>query len=167
MKITTQRLILNPVSMDDKFDICREFTSELTRFMPFNPTGNLTEIENFILLSQQKIENKKRLVLSIFNKENNDFLGICELDNIDKKEIEIGLWIKINEQEKGYGTEVVESLISFAEKNYDFDYLYYPVDKDNIASCKIPQKLGFKPFRSYEKYKSESTMLNIIEYRKL
>ena len=80
--------------------------------------------------------------------------------------VEIGLWLKKSVHGIGYGTETVKTLIEFAEAHLDFEYLFYPVDKDNCASRKIPEKLGFIPTRSYEKKKSETENLHIIEYRK-
>lgn len=45
-------------------------------------------------------------------------------------------------------------------------YLIYPVDKENVSSRRIPEKLGFFVFAEYKKAKDENTFLHIIEYRK-
>jgi ribosomal-protein-alanine N-acetyltransferase len=80
--------------------------------------------------------------------------------------VEIGLWLKKSAHGNGYGTETVKTLIEFAEAHLDFEYLLYPVDKDNWISKKIPEKLGFIPTRTYEKKKSGTENLHIIEFRK-
>jgi RimJ/RimL family protein N-acetyltransferase len=64
------------------------------------------------------------------------------------------------------GTEIITSLLQFLEKNFTFKYIVYPVDEENSASKKIPEKLGFIPAKKYKKYKDPSTDLNIVEYRK-
>ncbi|MBT2620089.1 GNAT family N-acetyltransferase [Chryseobacterium sp. ISL-6] len=64
------------------------------------------------------------------------------------------------------GTEIIINLIEFLENNFTFKYIFYPVDEENIASKKIPEKLGFVPYKKYQKNKSASSFLNIVEYRK-
>ena len=39
------------------------------------------------------------------------------------------------------------------EQNFEFNYIIYPVDKENIRSRKIAEKLGFLPFETYKKKK--------------
>ncbi|MDW9382176.1 GNAT family N-acetyltransferase [Chryseobacterium sp. JV558] len=80
--------------------------------------------------------------------------------------MELGLWLKKNSQGKGLGTEIITALIEFLENNFTFHYILYPVDEENTASKKIPEKLGFIPTKRYKKYKDHVTDLNIVEYRK-
>ncbi len=80
--------------------------------------------------------------------------------------IELGLWLKKDAQSNGYGTEIITGLIEFLENNFTFKYILYPVDEENIASRRIPEKLGFTPFKRYQKNKNSTTDLHIIEYRK-
>jgi ribosomal-protein-alanine N-acetyltransferase len=164
--VETDRLVLRPVSDEFKFDICNEFTPEVTKFMPFTPTGDMKVTEDFIARSNQELISGKGIQFCIIEKESNEFLGCCGLHHTDTKAVEIGLWLKKSVHGIGYGTEIVRELVGLAEKNLDIDYLFYPVDKDNCASRKIPEKLGFIPTRSYEKKKSETENLHIIEYRK-
>ncbi len=164
--INTDRLILQPVSDEFKFDIWREFTAEVTKYMPFTPNGDIKVTEDFIYRSNQELIENRSIHLCIIKKESNEFLGVCGLHNIDTKAVEIGLWLKVNAHGIGYGTEVVRALINFAEKNLDIEYLYYPVDKDNIASRNIPEKLDFIQATTYLKMKNDNENLDIIEYRK-
>lgn len=164
--VNTDRVILQPVSEEFKFDICKEFTLEVTRFMPFLPTGNIKETEDFIARSNQELLSGKAIHFCIINKEANEFLGCCGLHHIDTKNVEIGLWLKRSVHGHGYGTETVKALVELAEINFEIEYLLYPVDKDNWASRKIPEKLGFVPAKTYETKKSETEILHIIEFRK-
>jgi len=165
--IHTDRLILQPVSDEFKFDIWREFTTEVTKYMPFTPDGDIKVTENFIYRSNQELIDNKSIQFCILKKDSNEFLGVCGLHNyIDTKAVEIGLWLKINVHGIGYGTEVVRALIIFAEKNLDIEYLFYPVDKDNKASRNIPEKLNFFQATTYLKKKHDTQNLDIIEYRK-
>jgi [ribosomal protein S5]-alanine N-acetyltransferase len=100
------------------------------------------------------------------NKESGEFLGVCGLHHTDTAAIEIGLWLKIGEHGKGYGTEAVKALIKFAEEHFKPDFLYYPVDKLNTASRNIPEKLGFTIVKEYLRIKSSTENLNLVEYQK-
>jgi len=166
IRVDTTRLKIEPVSDTYKVDICNEFTAEVTKFMPFNPTGDLSAIEDFLQSSLLEMKNGTGLHFCIILKETNEFLGCCGIYNIDTNIIEVGLWVKKTAQEKGYGTETVEALIDFAEQNLEYDYLVYPVDKENLASRAIPVKFGFLLAKEYPKKKSDTKILNILEFRK-
>ena len=165
--IHTGRVILQPVSNGFKLDICREFTPEITRYMPFTPTNDIKDTEDFIAHSAEELISGKAIHFCILKAETNEFLGCCALDHIDSRAVEIGLWLKKSAHGNGFGTDTVKALIDFAEQNIDFDYLFYPVDKNNYASRNIPQKLGFFVATSYEKNKNETDTLCVIEYRKI
>jgi ribosomal-protein-alanine N-acetyltransferase len=167
IEIVANRIVLRPVSMEYKEPICREFTTEVTKYMPFTPSGDITVTEDFIRNSRQELLDQTNLELCILLKNNDhEFIGCCGLHCINTRAIEIGLWLKKSVHGKGYGIETVEALIDWANKQLDFDYLFYPVDTENSASKRIPEKLGFTATKSYLKRKSEAENLDIIEYRK-
>jgi [ribosomal protein S5]-alanine N-acetyltransferase len=167
ISIKTDRLILSPVSDTFKMDIFQEFTPEITQYMPFMPNGDIQETEHFITQSNQDFRVGKSVQFCILKKETNEFLGCCGIHDFDTKAIELGIWLKKSVHRNGFAIETINALIAFIEKNFDFDYILYPVDKDNTASRKIPKKLGFIPSLTYEKKKSETQNLNIIEFRKV
>lgn len=164
--VKTKRLILQPVFSEFKCEICNAFTPEVTRYMPFVPDGDIKVTEAFIGQSEQELMKGKSVQFCIIKKLTKECVGCCGLQHTDTKAIEMGLWLKKDAQGNGYGTETVKALIDVAEKNREIDYLVYPVDKDNWASRKIPEKLGFVAAGSYEKKKTETEMLHVIEYRK-
>lgn len=166
MKIETSRLKLVPVSEQYKADILAEFTPEITRYMPYTPNGEEQEIQEFLDKAKLGLINRTDIVLAVIDKESKEFIGCCGIHDITEHSIELGLWLKAGTHGQGLGTEVVESLINFIEQNFKYGHLIYPVDKENIASRKIPEKLGFSIFREYQTIKDEDTFLNIAEYRK-
>ena len=165
-KIYTERLILTTNIGAYKFDICREFTPEITTYMPFDPTGDIRVTEDFVVQSDRELEEGSAIHFCILDKKSNIFLGICALHDTQTKNVELGLWLKKSVHGMGFGTQTVTTLIEFAKKEINPDCLIYPVDRDNIASRKIPEKLGFTVFKTYEKKKNESVNLNLIEFRK-
>jgi [ribosomal protein S5]-alanine N-acetyltransferase len=164
--IITERLRLQPVSEKFKQVICKEFTAAITRYMPFSPSGDIKDPEAFIADANQQFTDMQSMHLCILEKESSEFLGMCGLHHINTTAIEIGLWLKLSAQQMGYGTETVKALVAFAEKKFAAESLIYPVDKNNIPSRKIPEKIGFVVFSKYQKKKDDTTTLDIVEYRK-
>ncbi|CAH0296951.1 GNAT family N-acetyltransferase [Chryseobacterium sp. Bi04] len=165
IRIKTDRLILQPVEDLYIDDINTCFTVEVTRYMPFNPDGDRNDILVFVEESKKLLLKNTDLVMVALDDDDN-FMGCCGIHNITEESVELGLWLKKDAQGIGLGTEIIVSLIEFLESNFTFKYIVYPVDQENIASRRIPEKLGFIPFKKYQKNKSPSSFLNIIEYRK-
>lgn len=133
--------------------------------MPFNPEGNREEIEDFVENSIKNFKQKTDIVFVTLDK-NEEFIGCCGIHNINSESVELGLWIKEDGQGKGYGTEIINGLILYIENNLKVRYIIYPVDRENMKSRKIPEKLGFSAFQNYTQKKNDSIQLDIIEYRK-
>lgn len=165
IRIKTDRLILKPIEVSYINDINEYFNAEITKYMPFNPTGDRNDILSFVQESKKGLEKNTDLVMVVLDL-NNQFVGCCGIHNITSESVELGLWIKKSMQGIGLGTEIIINLIEFLENNFTLKYIFYPVDEENIASKKIPEKLGFVPYKKYQKNKSTSSFLNIIEYRK-
>lgn len=165
IKIKTERLTLLPVEDSYIDDILEHFTKEVTQYMPFNPEGDREEIINFVNQSKRTLLQNTDLVLVALD-SHGAFTGCCGIHNITEESIELGLWLKKSSQGKGFGTEIITKLIDFLENNFTFKYIFYPVDEDNIASKRIPEKLGFIPAKKYKKSKDAANDLTIIEYRK-
>ena len=156
IEIVAKRIVLRPVSMEYKENICQEFTPEVTKYMPFSPRGDITMTEDFIRRSEQELQNEISLQLCVLLKNNdNEFLGCCGLHHINTKSIEIGLWLKKSAHGKGYGIETVEALIDWANKKLDFDYLFYPVGKENSASKKFGKAWIYCSKKLYKKKKQD------------
>jgi ribosomal-protein-alanine N-acetyltransferase len=165
IRIKTDRLILKPVDEVYADDINTNFTAEVTRYMPFNPEGDRNDVLSFVGNSKNSLLNNTDLVMVAIDSDKN-FIGCCGIHNITSESIELGLWLKKNAQGIGLGTEIIVSLIQFIEEHFTFEYILYPVDEENTASKKIPKKLGFVPYKKYQKQKGLSSYLNIVEYRK-
>lgn len=165
IKIRTERVIMQPVRDSDINAILEHFTSEITRYMPFNPQGDREEIVNFVNESKRTLSQNTDLVLVALD-SNEDFIGCCGIHNITQESVELGLWLKKGVHGKGLGSEIITGLIEFLENHFTFEYILYPVDESNVASRKIPEKLGFIPAKRYKKYKDILTDLGIVEYRK-
>jgi len=66
-KISTHRLLLQPISMEYKADIFREFTQEVTTYLSSKPSKKIQDTEIFINQSLLKMEKGEELVIVILN----------------------------------------------------------------------------------------------------
>ncbi len=165
IEIESVRLKLIPVSINYSKEIFREFTPEITTFMYPKAAENIFETETFIKESIENMEKEEELVFVILNKDTKEYLGNCGIHKINTKIPELGIWIKKGAHGNAYGKEAIKALKNWIDENLDYEYALYPVDKNNIASRRIPEMFGAKVFREYQLNTPDGRLLNIVEYR--
>ncbi|MCL4398174.1 GNAT family N-acetyltransferase [Patescibacteria group bacterium] len=142
ISIETGRLVLAPISREYAPVIFKEFTPEITTFMYPKPAEKIEDTYQFIDGAMEKDSRDEQLQMVILDKTTREFLGCAGLHEIKTRTPELGIWLKKSVHGSGLGREAVAALADWAQKNLDFDYLMYPVDKRNIPSRKIPESLG-------------------------
>ncbi|MGM3305540.1 GNAT family N-acetyltransferase [Anabaena sp. WFMT] len=165
LAISTNRLLLQPISLKYKEDIFREFTPEITTYLYAAPPREIEDTEFFInesLLEMQKGEN---LIVVILKKDSQEFLGCSGIYKINSKSPQMGIWLKKSAHNQGYATEAIRSLKQWADANLDYKYLRYPVDRENDPSRRIVEKLGGQIYLKYKHINLSGRILNILEYR--
>ena len=90
----------------------------------------------------------------------NKLCGIGRLSLTEEPCLEIGYGIFPNIWGKGYGTEILECLLSFAKKNKDVDKIIAIADPNNLASIKMLTKAKFK----FEKKWVDEQNLEAVQY---
>ncbi|AFZ23291.1 acetyltransferase, ribosomal protein N-acetylase [Cylindrospermum stagnale PCC 7417] len=165
LEISANRLLLQPISLKYKEDIFREFTEEITTYLYARPPQVISETELFIDESLLKMQRGENLTVVILKKDSQEFLGCSGILDIKSKHPKIGIWLKKSAHGNGYGLEAITALKEWADKNLDYEYLIYPVDRVNMPSKKIPEKLGGQIFLEFEHPKLNGQTLNIVEYR--
>ena len=155
------------VSLSEGFaqDVFQEFTSEVTRYMFPKPPDKLEETLEFIHDSQLGMSAGKDLVLAILLKQTDEFLGCCGLhgeENVHQPEL--GVWLKMGAHGHGYGREAITTLVKWAKTHIDLEGFIYPVDRKNIASCKIPESLGGKVIEKRQVTSLSGNVLNEVIY---
>ncbi len=139
--IETERLLLVPISSEFRTDIFESFTEGVSRYTYPQPTGNITDTDTFISESFQSMIRGEQLQFVAVLKENDEFIACCGLHHLATKP-ELGLWIKEFAWGLGFGFETMKGIKNWARKNIKYEYLYYPVKKDNVGSRRIAEKLG-------------------------
>jgi RimJ/RimL family protein N-acetyltransferase len=162
--IVTDRLLIKAISLKYKEDIFREFTPEIATYLYAAPAIEIEGTELFINQSLLEMEKGENLIVVILKKDSQEFLGCSGINDLQTPHPQTGLWLKKTAYRQGYGTEVIKALKEWAEQNLDYEYLRYPVARENTASRRIPEKLGGQINREYSYTNLSSKVLNIIEY---
>jgi [ribosomal protein S5]-alanine N-acetyltransferase len=163
--ILSERLKQVPISMDYAEDIFKSFNKDITTYMYPKQAGSIDETIDFINSSNEALEEGSNLQLVVLNKDTNKFLGCSGLHNINDKDPELGIWIKKEAHNNGYGIEAIGAIIEWAKRNIDFEYLKYPVDKRNYASRRIPESFNGIAKKEYKAINLSNDELDIVEYR--
>ena len=162
--IETERLLLVPMTLDHVKDIFAEFTIEITRYMYPKSPEKIEETEKFVTGAITGLIQGTNLQMVVLSKESKEFLGCAGLHGINSQPPEFGIWLKKTAQGNRFGFEVISALKLWADKNLDYNTLQYPVDKDNIPSRKIPEKLGGKIVRQYDEKSMSGIELHMVTY---
>jgi [ribosomal protein S5]-alanine N-acetyltransferase len=163
--ITTDRLVLTPVSLNYKEEMFREFTHEITKLMYPSTPKSIDEVISFIEASINGFVERQEIVVAILHKETREYLGNAGLHQINSRTPELGIWIKKRGQGNGYGREAIKALKEWADKNLLYDYVKYPVHIDNHVSRTIPESLGGIVKDEYDKMNQAGVMFRAVEYR--
>jgi RimJ/RimL family protein N-acetyltransferase len=163
--IETENLFLKPISLECKEDCFREFTPEITVFMHPKPAEKIEETIEYIEGAMKRNEAGTDFGVMILNKNTGEFFGNGGLHHINTREPELGIWIKKSAHGHGYGKEAMFAMKKWADENLDYNFIIYPVDRDNPASRRIPEAMDGKVFAEYKKTGLGGNKLNILEYR--
>jgi [ribosomal protein S5]-alanine N-acetyltransferase len=148
VKLYGKGVDLVPISLKYREECFSEFNSEITKYMVAKPSKKISGTDRFIKMSIMEMNEEKALIMAVINKEG-EYLGNVGLHDINTKTPNLGIWIKVPAQGHNYGKEAITLLKEWADKNIDYDYIVYPVAKDNIPSRKIPESLGGKVTERY------------------
>lgn len=165
LTLQSERLQLIPVSLKYAEDLCKEFDSEITEYLWPSAPKTQEEISKHITEQQSKMQAGKEIALVIVNKANQDFLGYAGLHQANSKTPELGIWLKKTAHGFHYGFEAMNLLKTWAETNLNYDYLKYPVVRQNIPSRKIAEKMGGIIEDEYIKTSEAGKLLDEVEYR--
>ncbi|RRN73055.1 N-acetyltransferase [Peribacillus simplex] len=148
-KIETPRLYLRPCQPGDGLDVYEAIVHskhELKQWLPFAHQDASSEtLERNVLKAFADFILKEDIRLHIYRKEDDQFIGSTGLHRInwDIPKFEIGYWIDTRYSKQGYITEAIEKLTKFAFYHYGAKRVEIRCDPNNIASRRIPEKLGY------------------------
>lgn len=161
----SRRLLLTPRIAAHNEEIFRAFTPEVTRYMFPRPPERIEETVAFGQQAEQKLRAGTDLQVVILDKQMQEFFGCGGLHDLKTRHPELGVWIKKSAHGHKYGREAMAALKAWADEHIDYEYIKYPVDKENIASRKIAESLGGVVAEEYDTKNMSGNILHEVEYR--
>lgn len=141
--ITTNRLLIRPIQMDDLNDIYEYASDSSINMMMFLPKETKEETKEFVLfaINEWKKDNPKDRECVILL--NGKIIGGINLEVLNEKnKYEIGWIINKNYRRNGYATEAAKAIIEYAFKSLNANYIQAHCDINNIASKKVMNNTG-------------------------
>lgn len=156
--LETERLILRPLTVNDKAEIFKwTGDSRVAKFMLY-PTYKCPDDADFWLENIYK--NDGELDYGFVWKETGELIGSGGL-NYDEKSgnWKLGYNMRFDMWGKGIATEVSRKVIEFARKNYRGNKIIGTFALENPASRHVMEKLGMKFLREceYSKFDGSET----------
>jgi len=78
-------------------------------------------------------------------------IGIHPMDDIHRKNAELGYWLAEPFWGKGIATDAVKEMVTLAFENYDINRIFAIPFGTNVASQRVLEKAGFKLEARFEK----------------
>lgn len=150
-QIITPRLVIRPIELGDEVEINQAINRSLTllqRWMPWAKDPSLETTQKFV---ENTVKNRvpgvfKEYPLVVIHKEDNKIIsatGFNEKSEFDIGVYEIGYWLDVQYQGKGFVTEFVTAISRFA-----FDYLnairiQIATQVENEKSVAVAKRCGY------------------------
>lgn len=121
--------------------------NETIQFMDAVPTMTYTEenAASFMDFLEYTKDSDTELELGIFEKSTDRFIGMCTLENINREYgvCELGYWLNKSYVGKGYMTECVNAIISYAKDELHMKSVNAFVITEHQKSISLLERLGF------------------------
>ena len=167
MYLESTRLIIKSFTLDMAYDVhINSLDEDNRRFVPdevFETEQDALETLEFLISVYSSKEGP--LVYPIFLKDNTN-IGYVQLIPLNETEFEIGYHIAKNYTGKGYATEALKAFLEYIKEEHKLEYVIGVCLKDNIASSKVMEKVGFvKTFDGIASYQGEDRPIYRYIYR--
>jgi ribosomal-protein-alanine N-acetyltransferase len=142
-EFTTDRLRIRPWTRDDREALVR-FTSD-AGMMRYITQGEIWSDERIDELTD-RIERHLALHGICFGalerRDSGEIVGLSGLQQLDSGEFELGWWIWKDYWGQGLAIEGTRPFIDHARERMGLTRLVAVIDKDNVASKRVAEKLG-------------------------
>lgn len=147
MKFKTNRLIIRPITLNDKIDIFNyRSDKETNQFQSWIP-DTIKDVENFINNTSTKIDEPKTwFQFVIIEKESGKIIGDIGIHFFDKdnKQVELGCTLDKYFHNKGYATEALICVINYLFCDLNKHRIITSIDPFNKNSIRLVQRIGFR-----------------------
>ena len=145
--LQTERLLLRPFTYEDAEDVfsCWESDPDVAKYMFWTSHNDIEKTKEWITFEIGQIEKDDWYRFAIVLKDTDELIGtglIYFEEEVNAWEIGYNLGKKY--WGKGYTTEAMKQIISFAQEELGITEIVGRYAKENPASGKVMEKLGFQ-----------------------
>jgi [ribosomal protein S5]-alanine N-acetyltransferase len=156
VKLETPRLVLRRYTRDDALDLCAAIgdrrIAEATLRIPH--PYSITHAREFIDRAAGPIAESNLFARGVFSKETERLVGgvglrlerLRETEGDDAGWVELGYWVAVPEWGRGYATEAVAAMTTFAFDHLKATAVCAEVFLNNPASRRVVEKIGMTPY---------------------
>lgn len=126
------------------FDLIEKNRSFLKKWLPWvDATTKIQHTELFINKANHYANRQKGLFCSVFH--NGNIVGVVGAirKGNNPSEMFLNYWIGENYKNQGIATNAIKRIILYLKENWETSVFYIKSDKNNKASNRIANKLGF------------------------
>jgi len=148
MQLTDGVVLLRPPVNEDIASLYEAVKFSLPELEPWMDwaTGaySLSSAQNWLDFVQAAWSHNTSFHFVIIETKTNMFLGCCGLDgiNLQKKECNLGYWIRSDRAKKGIASRSSRLLVDFAFSKPGIERIEIVAGVENIASQKVALKIG-------------------------
>ncbi len=161
--INAERVRLQAINRTFTEEIYQNFTPEITEYMMPAAPAEQADTETFVESALLAMDRRDDVHLIICLHDGGEFLGVCGLYSRGRPtEPELGIWLKKAAHGHGYGLEAITALKKWAESQFEYERLLFPVDRRNTPSRRIPEKLGGRIIAEKKMTPMSGTELDLV-----
>ncbi|MCC8405957.1 GNAT family N-acetyltransferase [Paraburkholderia sp. MMS20-SJTN17] len=142
IRIESARLSIRPFSTIDADLSFPCITPSLTRFMAWDPPASREDFDRIWQSWLPAIDDGADFVFAIRERDAGGFLGLAGLHYVRNTSPELGIWIREDRHQEGFGREAVGLVAGWASRTLRVASFTYPVAEENIPSRRIAESLG-------------------------
>jgi len=143
----TARLYVRPFRTEDAQALyANHCEAAVKKWIPNESYANLEEAQDAAgFFARLAAEFRLPYVLAVAQKDSDELIGDCGINEVDGHtgEIEIGYCISEKSCGNGYATELVQAMTEFVFKTFDAKIMYGRVICGNNASVRVLEKSGY------------------------
>ncbi|MGK0600335.1 GNAT family N-acetyltransferase [Yokenella regensburgei] len=145
----TDRLVLRPFKPEDTIALhTLAGNPELAKWtQSFSIPFTLQKAEEWISRAIDQTANKTNITFSLHLKDNDELVGAASFRLTGDQEAELGYWLGVEFQGKGYCVEAVREVIRFALVSFHVKRIVGRCAADNQASVKVMARCGMQPVK--------------------
>lgn len=144
--LETNRILLRPLKISDAEAIFDNWATDpdVTKYLRWNTHQSIDVTIGWLTFEEENIGNDNSYQWAFVKKENNEIFGSGGLSyNEEHKMLELGYVIMKKYWNQGLTTEAAGAFIDFAVKELNQSKFFAMHAKENPASGKVMEKIGF------------------------